>query len=87
MKYPKPFGDRILVKRKVTERKIVIVNDIKNEGTIVAIGDGTTQNPMTLKVGDEVYYQSFRVEEMQVEEDRDGCYLLMTQADVLAILN
>ena len=50
---------------------------------MVAVGPGTTANPMTLKAGDNVLYGKYAGTELQ----HDGVdYLIMRESDILAIV-
>ena len=86
MNYPKPFGERILVKRKKSESKIIITSDIKNEGEVVALGEDTKDKPMRLQLGQQVMFTGYGMTTIPIEEDKDNTYLLMMQNDVIAIL-
>jgi chaperonin GroES len=59
----KPLADRVLVEPAAAETKtssgIIIPDSAKEKpqkGTVVAVGSGTKENPMTVKVGDNVLY-------------------------------
>lgn len=90
MNYPKPFGERILVKREKIETKsgiIITEKASKNEGEVVAIGCDTKDKPMKLSVGYKVLFSGYGTTIVNIEEDKDNQYLLMNQNDVLAILS
>lgn len=89
MKYPKPFGERILVKKDKLEIKGIILSNQppKNEGDIVAIGEDTKEKPMRLSVGQKVLFSGYGTTLIEMPEDKDNQYLLMNQNDVLAILS
>ena len=53
------------------------------KGTIVAVGNGTKDEEMVLKVGDNVLYGKSAGTELEVEGKK---YLIMRQSDVVAIL-
>ncbi|NDW10534.1 co-chaperone GroES [Dysgonomonas sp. 520] len=86
----KPLADRVLVKPAAAEEKTVggiIIPDTAKEkplkGEIVAVGNGTKDEEMVLKVGDKVLYGKYAGTEI----DLDGeVYLIMRQSDVLAII-
>ena len=52
-------------------------------GTIVAAGNGTKDEEMVLKEGDEVLYGKYSGTELEVEGTK---YLIMRQSDVLAVV-
>ena len=56
--------------------------DVK-KGEVVAIGHGTKDEEMVLKVGDTVLYGKYAGTELDVEGTK---YLIMRQSDVLAVL-
>lgn len=70
------------------EEKIggIIIPDTAKEkplhGTIVAAGQGTKDEAMTLKPGDEVLYGKYAGTELEHEGEK---YLIMRQSDVLAV--
>ena len=53
------------------------------KGTIVAVGNGTKDEEMVLKVGDQVLYGKYAGTELEFEGKK---YLIMRQSDVVAIL-
>jgi chaperonin GroES len=85
-----PLGDRVLVKpveQKETKRGGIIIPDTAKEkpqkGSIVAIGSGKKDEPLTVKVGDTVLYGKFAGTEISVDGKE---YLIMREADIFAIL-
>ena len=85
----KPLADRVLVQPAPAEEKVggIIIPDTAKEkpqrGTVVAVGDGTKDDPMVLKDGDTVLYGKYSGTELEVEGEKD---LMMRQSDVLAIV-
>ena len=85
----KPLADRVLVLPAQAEEKVggIIIPDIAKEkpqhGTIVAAGNGTKDEEMVLKEGDEVLYGKYSGTELEVEGTK---YLIMRQSDVLAVV-
>ena len=84
----KPLADRILVEPAAAETKtssgIIIPDSAKEKpqkGKVVAVGPGTKENPVTLKVGDDVLYGKYSGTELQHE---GGDYLIMKENDILA---
>ena len=67
-------------------RSIIIPDTAKEKplhGKIVATGNGTKDEEMILKEGDEVLYGKYSGTELEFEGTK---YLMMRQSDVLAIL-
>ena len=86
----KPLADRVLVEPAAAETKTssgIIIPDTAKEkpqkGTIVAVGKGTKENPITVSVGDSVLYGKYAGTELQ-HEGVD--YLIMKESDILAIV-
>jgi chaperonin GroES len=52
-------------------------------GVVVAVGPGTKDNPMTVKVGDSVIYGKYTGTELKLE---GVDYLMMRESDILAIV-
>ena len=62
----KPLADRVVIEPALAEQKTasgIIIPDTAKEkpqqGTVVAVGPGTKDNAVTLKVGDKVIYGKF----------------------------
>lgn len=85
----KPLADRVLVLPAQAEEKVggIIIPDTAKEkpqhGTIVAVGNGTKDEEMVLKEGEEVLYGKYSGTELEVEGTK---YLIMRQSDVLAVV-
>ena len=86
----KPLSDRVLIAPGAAEEKTVgciIIPDTAKEkplkGQVVAVGNGTKDEEMVLKVGDTVLYGKYAGTELEVEGEK---YLIMRQSDVLAVL-
>ena len=85
----KPLADRVLVLPAQAEEKVggIIIPDPAKEkpqhGTIVAAGNGTKDEEMILKEGDEILYGKYSGTELEVEGTK---YLIMRQSDVLAVV-
>ena len=86
----KPLADRVLVLPAQAEEKVggIIIPDTAKEkpqhGTVVATGDGTKDEKMVLKEGDEVLYGKYAGTELELD---GATYLIMRQSDVLAVVN
>jgi len=86
----KPLADRVLVEPAQAEEKTaagIIIPDTAKEkpqkGTVVAVGPGKKDEPMTVKPGDKVLYGKYSGTEINV----DGSdYLIMRESDILAII-
>ena len=86
----KPLEDRVLLEPTEAETKtasgIIIPDNAKEKpqkATVVAVGIGTKDNPMTVKVGDTVLYGKYSGTELKFE-GKD--YLIMSEKDILAII-
>ena len=85
----KPLGDRVLVVPAPAEEKVggIIIPDTAKEkplhGTIKAVGQGTKDEEMILKIGDEVLYGKYSGTELEFEGEK---FLMMRQSDVLAVI-
>lgn len=86
----KPLADRVLILPASAEEKIggIIIPDTAKEkplhGTVVAVGNGTKEEEMILKEGDEVLYGKYSGSELEHDGKK---YLIMKQSDVLAVIN
>ena len=85
-----PLADRVLVEPAAAETKtssgIIIPDSAKEKpqkGTVVAVGSGTKENPITVKVGDNVLYGKYSGTELQ-HDGKD--YLIMKESDIFAIV-
>ena len=84
----KPLADRVLVLPAQAEEKVggIIIPDTAKEkpqhGTVVAAGNGTKDEEMVLKEGDEVLYGKYSGTELEVEGTK---YLIMRQSDLSLI--
>ena len=86
----KPLADRIMILPLDAETKtasgIIIPDSAKEKpqkGNVVAVGPGTKDNPVTLKVGDTVLYGKYSGTELKFENND---YLIMRESDILAIV-
>ena len=86
----KPLADRVLVEPMEAEQKtasgIIIPDSAKEKpqkGTVVAVGSGTKDETMEVKVGDVVLYGKYSGTELSVD---GGDYLIMRQSDILAVV-
>lgn len=86
----RPLADRVLVEAAPAEEKTssgIIIPDTAKEkpqrGTIVAVGTGKKDEPLTVKVGDQVLYGKYAGTEITVEGKE---YLIMRESDIFAII-
>ena len=84
------LADRVLIQPAAAEEKTVsgiIIPDSAKEkplkGEVIAIGNGTKDEEMVVKVGDTVLYGKYAGTELELE---GGKYLIMRQSDILAII-
>ena len=86
----KPLADRVLIEPKEAETKTasgIYIPDTAKEkpqqGKVIAAGPGKKDEPMEVKVGDEVLYGKYAGTEVTVEDKK---YLIVKQSDILAVL-
>ncbi|MBQ9637453.1 MAG: co-chaperone GroES [Prevotella sp.] len=85
----KPLADRVLVVPTAAEEKVggIIIPDTAKEkplrGKVAAVGNGTKDEQMVLKEGDEVLYGKYAGTELELDGTK---YLIMRQSDVLAVI-
>ena len=86
----KPLADRVLIEPMEAETKTasgIIIPDTAKEkpqkGKVVAVGKGTKDEPMTVKIGNVVLYGKFAGTELKLD-GKD--YLIMRESDILAIV-
>jgi chaperonin GroES len=86
----KPLADRVVVEPMAAETKtasgLYIPDSAKEkpqQAKIVAVGKGTKDEPMTVKVGDTVLYGKYSGTELKLD-GKD--YLIMRESDIFAII-
>ena len=86
----KPLADRVLVKPAPAEEKtiggIIIPDSAKEKplkGEVLAVGQGTKDEEMVLKQGDQVLYGKYSGTEIEIEGEK---LLIMHQSDILATI-
>ena len=86
----KPLADRVLIEaaeaETTTASGIIIPDSAKEkpqQGTVVAVGPGKKDEPLTVKVGDTVLYGKYSGTEL-AHEGKD--YLIMKESDIYAIV-
>lgn len=85
-----PLADRVLVEAAAAEEKTasgIIIPDTAKEkpqrGTVVAVGSGKKDEPLTVKVGDQVIYGQYSGTEIKIE---GSSYLIMRESDIFGIV-
>tara|TARA_B100000700_G_scaffold122547_1_gene137292 strand:- start:1081 stop:1359 length:279 start_codon:yes stop_codon:yes gene_type:complete len=86
----KPLADRVLVEPSAAEEKTssgIIIPDTAKEkpqkGKIIAVGNGTKDEKITVKVGETVLYGKYSGTEINI----DGTdYLIMKESDIFGIV-
>jgi len=83
----KPLADRVLIEPMQAETKtasgIIIPDNAKEKpqtGVVIAVGTGKKDEPITVKVGDTVFYGKYSGTEITID-GKD--YLIMRNADIL----
>ena len=86
----KPLADRVLVKplpaEKTTASGLIIPDSAKEKqqkGTVMAIGTGLKDEPMTVKVADTVLFGKYAGTELVIDGTE---YLIMRESDIFAIV-
>lgn len=86
----KPLADRILIKPDAAEKKTtsgIIIPDTAKEkpqqGTVVVVGSGKKNEPLSVKTGDKVLYGKYSGTELKHEGEE---YMIMRESDILAII-
>jgi chaperonin GroES len=86
----KPLADRVVVEPAEAEQKTasgIIIPDTAKEkpqrGTVVAVGNGKKDEPMTVKTGDVVLYGKYSGTEIEIDGRK---VLIMKESDIFAIV-
>ena len=86
----KPLSDRVLIKVSEAETKttsgIIIPDNAKEKpqkGTIVEIGNGKKDYPMTVKKGDTVIFGKYAGTELKHNGEE---FVIMSESEIFAIL-
>lgn len=86
----KPLADRVLIAplpaEEVTMAGIIIPDSAKEKplkGTVLAVGNGTKDEEMVVKVNDVVLYGKYAGTEIEADGEK---YLIMRQSDILAVV-
>ena len=86
----KPLADRVLIQpaaaEEVTASGIIIPDSAKEKplkGKVLAVGNGTKDEVMVLKAGDNVLYGKYSGTEIDLDGEK---VLIMRQNEVLAVV-
>lgn len=86
----RPLADRVLIEPAEAEQKTasgIIIPDTAKEkpqrGKVVAVGNGTKDYEMTVKIGDQVLYGKYSGTEIKVD---DKAYMIMKESDIYAVI-
>lgn len=84
----KPVHDNVVLKKKAPENKtksgIILTSDDQDTpktATVVAVGPGKDDKPMSVREGDTVVYRSFATTEIEMDGTE---YLIISDSDILA---
>ncbi len=85
-----PLADRVIIQQaeaETTTASGIIIPDTAQEkpqkGTVIAVGKGAKDNPMTVKAGDTVLYGKYAGTELK---HNGSDYMIMKESDILAII-
>ncbi|MCR5721214.1 MAG: co-chaperone GroES [Lachnospiraceae bacterium] len=85
-----PLNDRVVLKQLVAEETtksgIVLPGQNKEkpqQAELVAVGPGTEEVKMQVKVGDKVIYSKYSGTEVKLDEEE---YIICKQDDILAVI-
>lgn len=86
----KPLGDKVVIKRMEAEEKtsggLIIASQAKEQpqvAEVLAVGPGTEDVKMEVKVGDKVIFSKYGGMEIKYE---DEVYTILSHSDILAVL-
>ncbi|MBR6309227.1 MAG: co-chaperone GroES [Lachnospiraceae bacterium] len=86
-----PLNDRVVLKQLVAEETtksgIVLPGQNKEkpqQAEVVAVGPGTEEVKMQVKVGDKVIYSKYSGTEVKLDEEE---YIICKQDDILAVID
>ncbi len=86
----KPLADRVLIKPTPAEERTlsgIIIPDTAKEkplrGTVIAVGNGTKDEEMVVKVDDVVMFGKYAGTEIELDGEK---LMIMRQSDILAII-
>lgn len=86
----KPLADRVLIEPLPAETQTASglfipdsAQEKQHKGTVMAVGKGKKDEPMTVKVGDTVLYGKYSGSELKLEGTE---YLMMREEDIMAVI-
>ena len=86
-----PLNDRVVLKQlgaeETTKSGIVLPGQNKEkpqQAEVVAVGPGTEEVKMQVKVGDKVIYSKYSGTEVKLDEEE---YIICKQDDILAVID
>ena len=86
----KPLGDRVVIKKCEAEEKtsggLILTSAAKEApqvAEVVAVGPGTKDEAMELKVGDRVIFGKYAGTDVKYQGEE---YTIMHQSDILAVI-
>ena len=87
----KPLGDRVVIKKLEAEEKteggLILTGTAKEKpqsAEVVAVGPGTEDEKMVVKVGDQVVYSQYAGTEVKYAGEE---YTILSQRDILATID
>ena len=87
----KPLGDRVVIKKLEAEEKteggLILTGSAKEKpqsAEVVAVGPGTEDEKMVVKVGDQVVYSQYAGTEVKYAGEE---YTILSQRDILATID
>ena len=85
-----PLGDRVVLKQleaeETTKSGIILSSSAQEkpqDAEVIAVGPGTSEVQMQVKVGDKVMYSKYAGTEVKFEGEQ---YIILRQNDILAIV-
>ena len=86
----KPLGDRVVIKKLEAEEKtesgLILTGTAKEKpqaAEVVAVGPGTDDVEMVVKIGDQVVYSQYAGTDVTLGEEK---YTIVRQDDILAVV-
>lgn len=85
-----PLGDRVVLKQAEPEEKtqsgIILTTQSQEkpqQAEVIAVGPGTEEVTMQVKIGDKVIYSKYAGNEVKLDDEE---YIIVKQNDILAIV-
>jgi len=86
-----PLGDRVVLKQLVAEETtksgIVLPGQNKEkpqQAEVVAVGPGTEDTKMQVKIGDKVIYSKYSGTDVKLDDEE---FIIVKQEDILAVID